>query len=233
MSPRAPASSASLRACGSLRACTLSFALCLGLLIPAMTFAAHCQPSRFLEKRFVTYNFQDEGFLSNHVLQTVGQQSMNPQIHGGTDGARRLCLSAAERAARERSLRVMLHTRLNLQSNQPTELDFGASTFERDYPLEFTARDMIRAELDFRPLLDRGFIALQENRSRDACSVVFRIESRGDLDLPAEIRAVRLSFQPENQELWRKQRESQQRSQELQPAGDTGGSGLNLPPPEY
>ena len=55
----------------------------------------------------------------------------------------------------------------------------------------------------------------------------------GDLDLPAEIRAVRLSFQPENQELWRKQRESQQRSQELPPADDTGGSGSNLPPSGY
>lgn len=127
----------------------------------------------------------------------------------GTAGGRRLCFSAAEQTARQRSLRVMLHTYFDLSANQATQLDLGTATFERDYPLSFTDRDLIRAELDFRALLDRGFIALQENRSRDACSVVFRIESTGDQDLPEEIRAVRLTFQPENQRLWRDQPRTQ------------------------
>lgn len=186
----------------------------------AFAFNSGCQPSRFLEKRHVTYNFQDEGFLSNHVLQTVGQTTMD-QARWGTEGARRLCLSQAEDLARQRSLRVMLHTRLDLTANQAQEVDLGSATFERDYPLAFTARDLIRAEVDFRRLLDRGFIALQENRSRDACSVVFRIESRGHQDLPAEIRTVRLTFQPENQRLWRKQRKSQESTP---PIGETNTS---------
>ncbi|MCR9141102.1 MAG: hypothetical protein NXI24_02540 [bacterium] len=191
------------------------------------TTASGCQPSRFLEKRHVTYNFQDEGFLSKHVLQTIGSTGVN-ETSRGTEGGRRLCLSAAERVARERSLRVMLHTRLDLISNQPTELELGSATFDRDYPFAFTPRDLIRAEVDFRALLNRGFIALQENRSRDACSVVFRIESAGDRDLPAEIRAVRLTFQPENQRQWRIQRESPE-DNPANPPGDATAPLLQTP----
>ncbi|MEQ9365253.1 MAG: hypothetical protein RIF32_13485 [Leptospirales bacterium] len=215
---------------GDTRGKLLSFFVAALLTVSCLALTGvGCQPSRFLEKRHVTYNFEEEGFLSNRVLQTIGQAGLSETTYG-TEGARRLCLSAAEGVARERSLRVMLHTRLELSANQPAEIDFGSATFDRDYPLTFTARDMIRAEVDFRSILDRGFIALQENRGRDACSVVFRIESRSDADLPAEIRAVRLSFQPENQRLWRKQREAQEG---IPPIGGPEGAPLPSPAPGY
>jgi hypothetical protein len=169
--------------------------------MPAL-FLIACQPSQFLEKRHVTYNFQDEGFLSNHVLQTTGSAQVT-ETRWGTAGGKRLCLGAAEQEARRRSLRVMLHTRLEIPAGQAAQGDMAAATFERDYPYAFSVRDLIRAELDFRVLLDRGFIALQENRKRGECSLVFRIESTGELDLPAEIRQVSLSFEPE-QSPWRK-----------------------------
>ncbi len=188
-----------------------------------------CQASPFLEKRHVTYNFQDEGFLSNRVLQTIGRGQVEAGASWGTAGARRRCLTAATQAARERTLRVMLHTRLDLQGNQPdqaAELDgLGGSSYARDYPLRFSPRDLLRAEVDFRALLDRGVIVLEENRERNSCSVVFRIEALTGApanlpqDLPAEIRAVRLSFAPRIRE----QRASRQ-------SGPAGQSRFGLPP---
>ena len=178
-------------------------------LLVLCVLAAGCQPSRFLEKRHVTYNFEDEGFLSTHLLQTVGSVSLD-ETSRGTASARRLCLSRAEHEARRRSLRVILHTFFEIPGTAGGALLTGTNTFDRDYPIAFTERDLIRAELDFRELLNRGFIALQENRKRDACSVVFRIESAADQDLPDEIRSVRLTFEPENQQLWRKQPRARQ-----------------------
>lgn len=196
-----------------------------------------CKASPFLEKRHVTYNFQDEGFLSSRVLQTVGRSQLEADASWGTAGARRRCLATAQQIARERTLRVLLHTRLNLQGNQPEqapEVDgLGGSSFERDYPLNFSPRDLLRAEIDFRALLDRGVIVLEENRQRDSCSVVFRIESPAATeaaagatdvfrDLPSEIRAVPLSFAPQIRQHQANRRPEPASRSALQPMPQSG-----------
>jgi hypothetical protein len=95
--------------------------------------------------------------------------------------------------ARVRALRVLLHAHFAIPAQAAADLS-GGGDFERDYPAVFSERDLLRAELDFAPLLRQGFLALQDSRSREVCSVVFRIEGT---DLPARIRAFELSFVPE------------------------------------
>ncbi len=184
------------------------------ILLLLTLLAANCQPSSFLVKQNVTYNFTTEGFLSPNVLQTVGQAEIESRRYGGSRAAHRLCLNTALRTAKERSLRVMLHTHFDVRPGQERSSGVDSGDFARDYPLDFSERDLIRAELDFRDLLEQGFIALQDNRSRASCSVVFRIEGE---DLPAQIRSVSLTFRPENLERWQRKQAEQLRRPEPEP----------------
>ncbi|MCB1324808.1 MAG: hypothetical protein H7A21_11470 [Spirochaetales bacterium] len=150
-----------------------------------------CSASHFLVNEHVTYNFSDEGFLSDRMLQTIGTAVVDISVPGLENASRR-CLDDALVRARERALRVMLHTRFGVPGN--TGAAGGLSDFERDFPLEFSERDMIRGWIDFREILDRGFVVLKDNRSRESCLLVYRVQGE---DLPAEFRAVPMSFQPE------------------------------------
>ena len=107
---------------------------------------------------------------------------------------RRSCLENAMSLAVDRCLSVLLH--INLDINQLQEKG-GAidGNFQRDYPKKFTRRDLIRARIDFEPLLKQGFVALQDARSPEYCTVVFRIQNS---DLPSQIRDIKLTFKPEN-----------------------------------
>jgi len=181
-----------------------------------------CQPSEFLRKEEVTYNFEDEGFLDRRTLQTLAEARIRLREYG-LEAASSRCMERAVEKARRRALRAMLHVSLEIppasgeRTSQPE--------FERDFPASFTSRDMIRAEIDLRPLLERGYIALQDKRSRESCSVVYRIEARGD-DLPSEIRAQRLTFEPENRPWLERGKRAQDR------LADPSSGGEFFPSPE-
>lgn len=164
--------------------------LCAVLALASLACA--CTPSAFLRKREVTYNFKSEGFLDPHTLQTIGTAGRELS-RAGEAAADRDCLNRAGATARARALRVLLHAHFEIPAQPAADLS-GGGDFERDYPAVFSERDLLRAELDFAPLLRQGFLALQDSRSREVCSVVFRIEGT---DLPARIRAFELSFVPE------------------------------------
>ena len=160
--------------------------LCAGLL-------GACQASSFLYRNHVTYNFTDEGFLSTHVLQTIGESEIEPSAYG-TARDDRLCANRALNRARERALVVILHTYYDIE---PIRGSSGSSTntYANDYPHEFRPSELIRAEVYFRPILERGFIALQDNRARKDCTVVFRIEGP---NLPGEIRSLPVTYEPDS-----------------------------------
>lgn len=156
------------------------FSICL-----VLSFALACRASPELRLSAVAYNFREEGFLDRDLLQTIGKAPIETGA-GGIDADRVHCLARAREQARLRAVRVMIHVRSNIPALAASD-GFSASAFESDYPRRLSEVELRRAESDFRALLARGYIALQDARSRDSCSVAFRIAGQ---DLPAEIRAT-------------------------------------------
>jgi len=166
------------------------------LLLLLILFFVSCAPTESILKENVDFNFKEEGFLDPDTLQTIGE-ALYPALSEGIETQRVLCLKQALDVAKERSLRIMLHTNLNLPARKVTVNATATGTaqkdFDRDYPFPFSKRDLLHAEIDFMPLLDKGYIALQDTRTMEKCTVIFRI--KGD-DLPGEIRKYKLSFMP-------------------------------------
>ena len=150
-----------------------------------------CAPTPFIAQKHVRYDFTTEGFLSPHMLQTVGRGE------GSERSSREQCLERALESAVRKAVRVMLHTKHeippdsggSLRTGQP-----GGDAFERSYPFQFTQRDYVRGLIDYDSLLRQSYLALQDARSRTDCTVVLRLEGT---DLPAKIRSIRLTFMPE------------------------------------
>ena len=90
-------------------------------------------------------------------------------------------------------MRICLHTNFRIPP-APARPRQGRDDFDSLYPVKFTERDYIRAGIDLRPLLGRGFIALQDARSREECTIIFRVIGP---DLPDRIRRFKLTFRPE------------------------------------
>ena len=161
----------------------------------AATILPGCRPSPYLTRKYAFYNFAREGFLSADIVQTIGQARIRPRGQGGMREARRRCLEDALGHASQRMLSIMMHTYFDIKAGAPRAgMD---ENFASDYPRSFTGRDYIRAGIAFKPLLRKGFIALQDARSRENCTIVFRIIGS---DMPAEIRSLKLKFKPEKLE---------------------------------
>ena len=152
-------------------------------------FAPFCTPSALIEKKYATYNFTEEGFLSPRLIQTIGK-SRYPVGSYTIDSSRMRCLENSLEMARERMLRIFVYTRFGLKARKTKD----QRTFDDDYPHALSARTLRRAEADFSVLLDRATIALQDARSQESCIVVYRLA--GD-SLPEEIKAVQTTFVPD------------------------------------
>ncbi len=162
------------------------------LLLAAL--ALTCEPSPYIYHEHVVYNFSSEGFLAPDLLQTVGVAPLDREREQAPGSARSACVKNATRAARRRALRVLLHTHFNLPGSREEQAASQAGDLERDYPFPLTERDLIRGEIEFAGLLERGYIALQDLRAARECTIVFRIKGR---DLPGEIRSTPVDFEPE------------------------------------
>ncbi len=170
-----------------------------------------CQPSAFLTKRYVDYNFTQEGFLSPYLLQSIGRASYQSAIRGAR-ADKALCLELARRKARRRMLRIMLHIRFveasKLEGLRTTaSVEKGADALSIDYPFHFQARELAQAEIAFAALLRRAFTALEDSRRRGQCMLVYRLEAQTPAQkeehraarqvkqsIISEIRAVRIPF---------------------------------------
>jgi len=153
------------------------------LLSHAAVFSAGgCNPSEVIYKEHVVYNFTSEGFLMPDVLQAVGRADVT-RLDAGLDAGRSRCLEEALYNAKNRALRVMLHTNLYIPG--------GGDSFDADYPVNFSEGEYIRANVDFSDILSKGYIALQDSRSSSSCFVVFRIMEK---DLIKKIKRVDLTF---------------------------------------
>ncbi|MDH5655368.1 MAG: hypothetical protein OEZ34_05640 [Spirochaetia bacterium] len=150
-------------------------------------FLTVCTPSDVIYKKHVVYNFTTEGFLSPGVLQTIGKAEVT-RLDAGLDAGRTRCLEEALFRAKNRAIRVMFHTNLDISGR---EGGFAVSDFDADYPVDFSERDYIRANVDFSEILNTGYIALQDSRSSSRCQIVFRIM---DKSLIRKIKKVNLTF---------------------------------------
>ena len=162
----------------------------------AFAFLAEtCRQSEFSRKRYVDFNFTDEGFLSSSLLQTIGYASYQSAARGSRNDER-LCLELAQREARERLLRVILHLYFDIDSKSKFDKQKGGrsatrNSFAADYPASFSRDELLRAELAFQPLLQNAFIALEDSRDPKQCMVVCRIKAK---NLPQEIRQLKVNF---------------------------------------
>ncbi len=151
-----------------------------------------CQPSKFLQKRYADFNFTDEGFLTPHLLQTVGRVNYQSTLQNIRND-KRLCLELAQREARDRLLRIMLHIKLDLHDNYKVNQIEAQSKLAVDYPFIFQKSDLLQAELDFASLLNQAFIAIQDSRNSKECMVIYRIQEK---QLVQKIRELSLTFYP-------------------------------------
>lgn len=163
------------------------------LLFSAAAILQACAPSPFLLQKYAVYNFSDQGYLTPDLLQTIGRAKAQDHPDGPA-AARRLCLETALKQALQNTLSVLMHTHFDIQARTESTT-IQRNTFQGDYPFQFTDRDYTRAELDFRPLLKKGFIALQDARTAGNCTIVFRI---AEANLPNKVRSMSLTFKPEN-----------------------------------
>ena len=155
-------------------------------LCSAFVLLVGCNPDPAILRRYALYNFEDEGFLTPDLLQTKARISLPGHPGKDTDT---LCLYRVRRKAERRALQIFLHIYFDLPAKDAASWDFLT-----DYPQSFTERDYLRAEVDFRPLLEKGYIALQDRRDQKTCSIVFRIR---ESNLSLKIRELPLTFRPE------------------------------------
>jgi hypothetical protein len=147
-----------------------------------------CTPSPEIYRQHVTYNFRDEGFLDPDTLQIFGESAYR-NIEEGDAAVRNLCIEDAYREARKKTLSVFMHTYFKI----PPSAKSGQSDFGKDYPYNFSDKDYIRAEIDFGPLLEKGFIAMQDIQSVKSCFIIYRIREK---DLAEKIRSQKVTFDP-------------------------------------
>lgn len=162
------------------------------LIVLAIT-ALGCTPSGVYYKRYALYNFEDEGFLASDLVQTIGTSEM-PRLDTGIIQKRRQCLNAALDNARDRMISIFLHTHQDIDGSG-VPVDASMNPYSSDYPVVFSARDIMLGTVTFRNLLDSAFIALQDSRSQKSCTIVLRII---DEDISTKIRAVDLEYELES-----------------------------------
>ena len=146
-----------------------------------------CSRSEFLSKRYIDFNFTEEGFLNRKILQTIARTKYSPSGRG-LRYDRLQCLQLAHEQAKRRALRVILHIYFRLPPGRRRDL---RPNFKKDYPIKFANIDLVRGELGFVSILDRGVTVLQDNREKGKCMLVYRISGS---DIPKEIRKMKQSF---------------------------------------
>lgn len=155
------------------------------------------EPSDVLYKRYALYNLEEEGYLASDIVQTLGKSQSTADA--GKVQRDRICAQKALEKAQFRMARIFLHTRLSIP---PVPVTGNRASFDQDYPVQFSDRDLFLATIDFAPILQKGYIALQDTSDGNVCTVVFRIR---DADLIEEIESIELSFRPESYErTWQK-----------------------------
>lgn len=165
----------------------------LSVLAPSLLLS-NCNPFRpaeVLYKRDALYNFLEEGFLSDDILQSVGSSSTLSSDSTLSD-IRRRCLERARDMALDRMVSMMLHTNIGYHSRAGGTQNVKGE-FRQDYPRVFSDREVILGSMDFADLLQQHFVAYQDLSSTDRCVVVIRIIQP---DLSKKIRRHPLSFQP-------------------------------------
>lgn len=157
------------------------------IVIFIVSFLFMCTPSAVIHERGVKYNLIDEGFLDQNLLQVIGRAA-RPSDQS-MQLSKQLCLKTAKDLAEEKALRVFLHTKFRLPSSYSQ-----TRGFDSDYGFPLTSRDLILARSTYSDLLARGYIALQDTRSKEECTLILRIEGS---DLPYLIRNQEVNFTPE------------------------------------
>lgn len=146
-------------------------ALAFAVITLAVAACSPFRPAEVLYKRDALYNFLEEGFLADDLLQTAGASNYRSE-DGNLAEIRARCLERARDMALDRMVSIMLHTRFNIRG----QLASGqAGDFGRDYPRRFTDRDTTRGAADFADLLQHHFVAYEDLSSSERCLVTIRI----------------------------------------------------------
>lgn len=152
------------------RASYLPVAFLAGMTL-VLTGCSPFRPAEVLYKRDALYNFLEEGFLADDLLQTAGTSTYRSE-DGNLGEIRGRCLERARDMALDRMVSIMLHTRFNIRG----QLSSGqVGDFARDYPRRFSDRDTIRGSADFADLLGQHFVAYEDLSSAERCLVTIRV----------------------------------------------------------
>ncbi|MBI38887.1 MAG: hypothetical protein CMF59_04755 [Leptospiraceae bacterium] len=185
----------------------LPFLVCILLLTGGCRF---WEPSDVIYKRYALYNLEEEGFLARDIVQTRGKAES--LADSGKVQRDRICAQKALEKAQFRMARIFLHARLSIP---PVPVTGNRASFDQDYPVQFSERDLFLATIDFASILQKGYIALQDTSDGNVCTVVFRIR---ESDLMDEVKSTDLSFRPESYErTWQKRSEKNTQGDTVSP----------------
>lgn len=162
------------------------------ILVTLALLASACspfQPAEVLYKRDALYNFLEEGFLADDLLQTAGSSTYRSE-DGGMDEIRGRCLERARDMALDRMVSIMLHTRFKIRGQLATA---QSGNFSLDYPRRFSDRDTSRGASDFADILQHHFVAFEDISSPERCLVAIRVLQPS---IAKVIRSHPVSFQP-------------------------------------
>ena len=163
------------------------------LILIFFIYSTLCTVSPFLQKRYITFNYIEEGFLDKYTLQSIAHIKYQSKFQSKNDDIKK-CFQLARKEALKRMLRMILHVYFDLKVSsikQKSREEFHS--YQDDYPYEFEENDYQKAKLAWPSLLKKAKVILQENRRDGMCMLVYRIE---DKRLLFSITSARLDFKP-------------------------------------
>ena len=163
------------------------------LILSFFNLLINCKTTEFLKKRFVDYNFTDEGFLTTDVVQVISKANFISET-SSIENDRKVCLILAQRNAVKKILSIFLHIKFNLGTTSNLALNKTKfQTFIDDYPITFSEIDYLKAEINFLEWVNKAEIVIQDTRTQNECMVVVRIN---DKNLNKKIHNAKVNFYP-------------------------------------
>lgn len=142
-----------------------------------MFITGYCSTSKIYTIKFLTLNYEDEGYLNHDFLQSIGISALR---NDGKDREEisKNCLRRAERIAKERLLHTILNTNPRISEKHRNE---GKTAI-------FSKADIVFWSHFWEEILSQTKVVYQEIKD-NTCKVVLRLEREG---LLKEIRNYKL-----------------------------------------
>ncbi|MCS7204236.1 MAG: hypothetical protein NZ853_00900 [Leptospiraceae bacterium] len=145
-----------------------AFKITFIILFALLAQFSYCKTSEIHYIKFVTLNHEDEGFLDNHTLQSIGTSELRHDAASKKDIFQN-CLNRAEFMAKERMVFLITNAYLSL-------------TNHKYHPNIYSKPDLIYWGIRFEELLNYSYVAskfIYENK----CKIILKLNKQNLLKI--------------------------------------------------